>query len=114
MGNNPRRFPPILSPARLGLGSGPGPPHSPALGFGGKRFQPWFLLFVPGCGCLELGFNFPTPAASRRSPAGGAKSELSERMPQSLLVFLSWASESGVLGSSKTGFVVISPQKAKS
>lgn len=34
-----------------------------------------FLAFVPGCGCCELGFNFPAPTASQGSPAGGAQSE---------------------------------------
>lgn len=109
--NDPGRSALVLGPARLGPGSCPGS-LTPRPGLWREALSPRFLLFVPGCGCLELGFNFPAPAACGRSPAGGAKSELSERMPQRLLVFLSWASGSGVLGS--TDFAVISAQKDKS
>lgn len=71
----------------LGVGIDPAIAPGPGLvrlgssfpGFGGKRFHLVFLLFVPGCGCLELGFNFPALAASGRCPAGGAKRELSEK-----------------------------------
>lgn len=57
-------------------GAGPSAVRADSPGFGGKRFHLLaFADFVPGCSCSELGFNFPAPAASLGSPAGGAESE---------------------------------------